>query len=130
MPVVAAVLVRDGRVLLAQRAPPRHQAGRWELPGGKVDPGETEAEALRRELREELGVEARPERRLGSVVHRYPHVAIELIAWSCVLVTGEPTPHEHQALAWVAPEAVPELDLAAADRALWAVVGGAVAASA
>ena len=55
--VVAAAIVRDGRVLAARRTQPANVAGRWELPGGKVDPGETPEQALVRELREELGIE-------------------------------------------------------------------------
>lgn len=113
--VVAAVLCRGGAVLIAQRAPPRAEAGAWELPGGKIDAGESEAEALVRELYEELGVEVRAERRLGSSVHAYAHVTIELIAWACTLVSGEPRALEHQALAWVGPEGLDAVAWAPAD---------------
>lgn len=117
--VVAAVLLHEGRVLLGKRAPPRREAGSWELPGGKVEPGETDEEALVRELAEELGVDVRPVRLLASVVHHYPHASIELVAWECALVAGEPEAREHSELRWLLPADVPALPLAPADRELW-----------
>ncbi|RCV47194.1 NUDIX domain-containing protein, partial [Marinitenerispora sediminis] len=74
--VVGAAIVRDGVLLAAQRAEPPQMRGRWELPGGKVDPGESDEEALVRECREELGVRIRPVHRLGADDdHRFCHEA-------------------------------------------------------
>ena len=70
--VTAAVLVRKGRVLVCQRAPGAAHAGKWEFPGGKVEPGEGLEECMRRELREELGIEVRVGRSLWRTRHQYP----------------------------------------------------------
>lgn len=113
--VVAAVLCRDGAVLIAQRAPPRAEAGCWELPGGKVDPGEDDTTALIREIQEELGVTVVPVRALATAVHAYDHVTIELVAWACDLVAGEPQAIEHAALAWVHADALDGIAWAPAD---------------
>jgi 8-oxo-dGTP diphosphatase len=70
--VTAGVLVEDGRVLVCQRRPGGHHPGKWEFPGGKVEPGESLAQGLHRELQEELGIEARVGRRLWETRHQYP----------------------------------------------------------
>ena len=71
--VVAAALFDDsGRVLIAQRPAGKHMAGWWEFPGGKVAPGESDAQALVRELREELGVDAQPDTEIMTLTHEYP----------------------------------------------------------
>jgi 8-oxo-dGTP diphosphatase len=102
--VVAGVL-RDaaGRVLLAQRPPGGPHAGLWEFPGGKREAGESAAEALRRELREELGIDAVPGPRLWRVPWAYPHVTVALEAIEVTAWRGTPRGCEGQALAWVAP---------------------------
>lgn len=113
--VVAAVLVEGGRVLAAQRAPPRREAGLWELPGGKVDGGESDAAAIVRELREELGVETRAVGLVDSVVHAYVHATIELVAWRVERVTGEPVAREHAALRWLTADELGDVPWAPAD---------------
>src|SRR5206468_11634339 len=70
--VVAGVLVRDGKALVCKRSPVRPHAGKWEFPGGKAEPGETLAETLRRELREELGIVAEIGEELWRTRHDYP----------------------------------------------------------
>ncbi len=114
--VVAGAVVRDGRVLLAQRNRPPELAGLWELPGGKVEPGETVEDALRRELREELGVEVRGARRFGAAV-TLANGAV-LCAYRVELVDGVPAPLDHAALRWVTADvlATMEAELVAADR--------------
>jgi len=111
--VVAAAVVRHGRLLAARRTAPVGLAGRWELPGGKVEPGEPAAEALVREVREELGCEI-------AVVEPLPGTAslsddLELRAYVCELVSGEPVPSEHDAVRWLGPEHLHELDWLPAD---------------
>lgn len=119
MRVVAALLIREGRVLLAQRAAHKQQGLSWELPGGKVEAGESDADALVRELREELGVEVSVLGPHAEVTHRYDHGEIHLIALRCALEAGqEPRALEHAALAWALPEEVAAFALASADRAL------------
>lgn len=119
MRVVAGVWIREGRVLAARRPPYKRQGGQWELPGGKVEPGETEPEALVRELREELGVEVEVGEALGGVDHACEHGLIELRAWA-VRCAAEPVALEHAALAWVGAAELDGLDWAPADRRLLA----------
>lgn len=95
--VVGAAIVRAGRVLAARRT--TEPVGRWELPGGKVEPGETPEDALVRELREELGVEARVEEWLPG---RTRISDTHTLAVAAVRITGDPAPIEHDALRWLA----------------------------
>ncbi|WP_415973468.1 (deoxy)nucleoside triphosphate pyrophosphohydrolase [Rhodococcus sp. 077-4] len=114
--VVAAALIEDGRLLLAQRTRPPELAGRWELPGGKVEPGESEDEALARELREELGVECS----IGAALRGDVDLpgGLVLRAYRAALVSGVPAALEHSALRWVDAATLPTMDLVDADR-LW-----------
>lgn len=117
--VVAAVLVRDGRVLAAQRPAHKSQGGLWELPGGKVEPGETDAQALARELREELGVDVVVGAAVAEGLHPYPARPVLLVALRCSLAPGaEPVAHEHQALRWVDAPGLDGLAWAPADLPL------------
>lgn len=115
--VVAAAVISGSRLLVAQRVRPPELAGRWELPGGKVAPGETERDALARELTEELGL------RLGdiSVGDRLgADIALNgtttLRAYRVRLIRGEPRPHDHQSLRWVTAAELPDVDWVPADR--------------
>ena len=117
MLVVAAALYDDaGRVLIAQRPPGSHQAGRWEFPGGKVAHGESEGAALARELREELGVEVQACRPFMRLEHRYPDRHVELSLWIVERFSGEPRALDGQELRWVAPQLLGHEDLLEADR--------------
>lgn len=102
--VVGAALVEDGRLLAARRSAPVELAGRWELPGGKVEPGETADEALARELREELGVDAEVSGRVpGEWPLRAPYV---LQVWTARLRPGSAAPEplqDHDELRWLGP---------------------------
>lgn len=117
VPVVCAILVREGRVMLAQRPPGKKLGGLWEFPGGKVEPGETAEAALHRELHEELGCTVRVTQALPSCIHEYPWGNIELIPFVCELTpeSPEPHPHEHSAIIWVQRDQIINHDLAPAD---------------
>lgn len=103
--VVGAALYDDGRLLAARRSAPPELAGRWELPGGKVEPGEHPEEALVRELREELGVAAEPVARVpGQWPLKPGHV---LWVWTAKLLSGDPEPLEdHDELRWLTPDEI------------------------
>jgi 8-oxo-dGTP diphosphatase len=104
--IVGAAIVADGRVLGCERAEPPESAGRWEFPGGKVEPGESDTEALVRECREELGVLVAVGDRVGGDVP-LAHGRAILRVWLAGLVSGEPQALEHASLRWLAPD---ELD--------------------
>lgn len=105
--VVAAVLtLPDGRVLLAQRPPGKVYAGFWEFPGGKVEPGESLAAALARELHEELGIVVTRAHRWITRVFAYPHATVRLNFFRVFEWQGEPHPHEGQVFSWQLPDAV------------------------
>ncbi|MEU5576924.1 (deoxy)nucleoside triphosphate pyrophosphohydrolase [Streptomyces huasconensis] len=112
--VVGAALYDDGRLLAARRSAPPELAGGWELPGGKVEPGERCEDALVRELREELGVEA-------EVVERVPGEwplakGYVLRVWTARLRSGDPEPlQDHDELRWLAPDQVWSVEWLAAD---------------
>ncbi|BBX45942.1 8-oxo-dGTP diphosphatase MutT [Mycobacterium cookii] len=112
--VVAGAIVAGSTVLIAQRTRPPELAGRWELPGGKVAPGETEPEALARELAEELGIQVIVGRRLGEDVELNPTMTLR--AYTATLIGGEPQPHDHAALRWVSAAELYEIDWVPADR--------------
>jgi 8-oxo-dGTP diphosphatase len=97
--VVGAALVHQGRLLAAQRAAPPELAGLWEFPGGKVEPGEDERDALVRECREELGVEVA----VGDLLGEVPVPIGVLRVYRAGLLAGEPQAREHAALRWLAP---------------------------
>ena len=115
--VVAAFAARDGRIMICQRRPEAHNGLKWEFPGGKVEPGESPEQALARELREELDVDAEVGRVLDVVYHRYPDRDVLLLFYACAIPSGEPRAVDCNAIAWVAPEALPGYDFAGADRA-------------
>lgn len=101
--VVAGVLRNvDGEILLSRRQPGRHQAGKWEFPGGKVEPGETAEIALARELREELGIAVGSIMRRIQVPFRYPDMTVLLDVYDVIDYTGEARGLEGQEIAWVA----------------------------
>jgi mutator protein MutT len=102
--VTAAIIKRDGALLIAQRLPESHLGGLWEFPGGKRETDETLEACLQRECAEELGVEVRVGELLRVVEHTYPEVRVKLHFFECFLVGGEPEALGCQAVRWVSPK--------------------------
>jgi 8-oxo-dGTP diphosphatase len=114
--VVCGILRDDaGRILACRRPAGRHLGGLWEFPGGKVEPGEEPAQALARELEEELGVTVRVGAPLAEVGWDYGTTAILLSPFWCSLLQGEPQALDHEEVRWCEPAELARLDWAPAD---------------
>ena len=114
--IVAAVIVIDGRVLACERSAPPEVAGRWEFPGGKVEPGESDAQALARECAEELGVRVEVGARVGPDVS-LAHGRAVLRVFAVTLVDGDvPRAIEHTAMRWLGPDELDSVAWLPADR--------------
>ncbi|MFD7862306.1 (deoxy)nucleoside triphosphate pyrophosphohydrolase [Streptomyces sp. NPDC057682] len=113
--VVAGAVYDRGRLLAARRSAPPELAGRWELPGGKVEPGESGEQALVRELREELGIETRP---LERIPGEWPLGRGRVLrVWTARLVSGVPAPlQDHDELRWLGPGEMDTVDWLEQDR--------------
>jgi A/G-specific adenine glycosylase len=114
--VTAAVLQRDGKVLLAKRPSKGLLGGMWEFPGGKLEQGETLAAGLVREIREELDAGIRVGEPFGVYEHAYTHFSITLHAFLCELADGEPQPVEAAELVWVTPGELGNYPMGKVDR--------------
>ncbi len=126
--VVAAVIEANHRFLVTRRQPGVHLAGLWEFPGGKIDPDEPHADALRRELKEELDVDIAVGEPLYTTVHAYDDRTVELHFYRCAL-KGEPRPLMGQEMRWVPRDELGQLGFPPADAELIEMLrksGGAV----
>jgi 8-oxo-dGTP diphosphatase len=115
--VVAAVVEHEGRVLLTRRLDGTHLGGMWEFPGGKIADGESHAEALRREIREELDAGVQVHDLMLETTHMYPDRAVRLSFYRCTLA-GPPRSALGQEMRWVLPAELGELQFPEADREL------------
>ena len=116
--VAAGLIFRGGKLLITQRPAGGHLAGLWEFPGGKREPGESFENCLRRELREELGIEVDVQQLLEVVTHHYPEKSVRLKFFRCLLKKGEPKAIHCQALAWVWANDLSRYEFPAADARL------------
>ncbi|MCI0520046.1 MAG: A/G-specific adenine glycosylase [Chloroflexi bacterium] len=114
--VTAAVICRQGEVLIAQRPPSGLLGGLWEFPGGKLHLGEGLAQGLQREIKEELDVDIHVGQALGVYRHAFTHFRITLHAFECRLVHGEPRNLEHTALRWASPAELTGFPMGKVDR--------------
>jgi 8-oxo-dGTP diphosphatase len=113
--VVGAVIVDSRHVLCAQRSELKQLAGMWEFPGGKVEPRESDEQALEREIREELGCLIHVGAVITTTLQRYDFGGVALTTYYCELVEGFPRPSEHQAIVWADVTELRALDWAPAD---------------
>jgi len=114
--VTCAIIERDGLVLAARRSRSMRMPLKWEFPGGKVEAGETLAEALVRELREELGVEIAVGEPLGSYRHAYTHFKVTVHTFRAMIVEGEPRALQSEQVAWVGINKLGEYPMGKVDR--------------
>ncbi len=126
--IVGAAIVRGGRVLGCERAEPPETAGRWEFPGGKVEPGESDHDALVRECEEELGVRIEVGARVGGDIP-LGHGRAVLRVWLARLIGGEPQALEHRSLRWLAPAELDSVPWLPADAPIVGELGGILAAA-
>ena len=132
MPVIdvaAALLFRDGKLLITRRCPDAHLGGLWEFPGGKREANETFEECLARELREELGIEVEVGELVESIPHAYPEKTVHLKFFRCQWVKHEPQALGCEAFKWITREQLGQhqfppadarlLDALAANTELW-----------
>lgn len=113
--VVCAVILKENRILIAQRSETMTLPLKWEFPGGKIENGEDEKEALAREIMEELNIEILPFKRVSAHIHDYGSFKIDLIAYLCNYVSGEIVLLEHQDYKFIEFENLLNFDLAEAD---------------
>jgi len=116
--VLAAVIKKRGRILIARRKSTDRFGGQWEFPGGKLEAGETPEDCLRREMTEEFGIETRIGRFLGSVRSDLPGFAIELDAYDIIHLAGEFELRDHDEIRWVMPSELAGFELTEPDRRL------------
>jgi len=114
--VTAAIIEKEGKILIARRKKGDSMADKWEFPGGEIEPGETPEECLKRELFEEFGVETRVEDFIGSSQFLSSPQPIELLAYKVFHLSGEFKPAAHQEIRWVLPSELNDYDFAEADR--------------
>ncbi|OGS61956.1 MAG: NUDIX hydrolase [Elusimicrobia bacterium RIFOXYB2_FULL_62_6] len=113
--VSAAVIRKNGRILIARRKAGDALAGKWEFPGGKLEPGETPEDCLKRELTEEFGIETEIGKFICSSKFEYKHLAMELLVYSVSHIAGDFIPADHDKIEWVRPEDLGDYDFAGAD---------------
>ncbi|MDP3790513.1 MAG: (deoxy)nucleoside triphosphate pyrophosphohydrolase [Candidatus Omnitrophota bacterium] len=120
--VAAAVIEKNSKILIAKRRSGDTLGGKWEFPGGKIEPGETPEECLTRELKEEFDVETEVEGFLLSTTFRYFLIPIELLAYKVKHISGEFKANEHDEIMWVSPNEFDSYDLVNADKPIAKVI--------
>lgn len=115
--VVAALVEADGRYLVTQRRASAVLPNLWEFPGGKVEAGESDSDALKREIRERLGVEVAVAQMISYVGHPYEQYTVDLYLYDCRLLTSELRTHGVQAFRWIRSDEFDDYEFAPADEA-------------
>lgn len=116
--VAAGLIVREGHYLIARRKAGTHLGGLWEFPGGKRERGESLEDCLRRELREELGVDVTPPLHVRVIRHDYQEKTVELHFFRCTISRGEASALDCEEVRWVTPSELSDYEFPPADRPL------------
>ena len=121
--VAVAVIVNDNdEIVISRRAADQHQGNKWEFPGGKLEAGESPEQALTRELKEELGVEVLAQQSLLELSHEYPDRYVNLYVYRITEFRGEPKGLENQALQWVLPVELNDINFLSGNKKIVAAV--------
>jgi len=118
--VTAAIIMAQQKILITQRHLHDRMGGKWEFPGGKIEPGESPEACLRRELFEELGVQAEIHDLFGVANHAYPDFQVELLFYRATILSGEIMLHAHHDSRWVTVDELDQFDFCEADRPILA----------
>lgn len=113
--VVAAIIEKDGKILICRRAENKTRALKWEFPGGKIEPGETPEQAVLRECREELDVDLCVKGEFMRVLHSYPDIEIQLTVFRTAIIGSDPRCIEHKEIRFVYPSELADFELCPAD---------------
>lgn len=113
--VVCGIIFKEDEILLCRRKPEKSLGGYWEFPGGKVEFGESESEALIRELREELAMQVEIGKHFKTIIHQYEDVKVELIAYYCRFIQADFILTDHDEIKWVEKRELLSFNLAPAD---------------
>ena len=113
--VVCAVILKENKILIAQRSEKMKLPLKWEFPGGKLEEGENEEQAITREIKEELNIDILPLKKISSHIHDYGSFKINLIAYLCDYVTGDIELLEHKDFKFISFNKLNNYDLADAD---------------
>ena len=114
--VVAGIIYKDGKILIAKRNLQKDQGGQWEFPGGKVEKGETNKEALKREIKEELDADIEVKEYVGENEFHYPEKDVKLIFYKAELISAKVKLLEHEDYKWIKIEEFSKYDFAEADK--------------
>jgi A/G-specific adenine glycosylase len=116
--VTAAVLRRNGKVLIGRRPQGVLLGGLWEFPGGKSDEEESLEACVRREIKEELGIEVEPQTQIGVYDHAYTHFRVTVVAFECEVIRGRPQAMEHDEILWVEVGRLEDYPMGKVDRSI------------
>lgn len=116
--VVAALIWDNDKFLICQRPANKARGLLWEFVGGKVEKGETKEQALIRECQEELAITVEPHEVFTEETHEYPDITVHLTLFNCGILRGQPQLLEHNAMAWITPNEIPNYDFCPADKVI------------
>ena len=114
--VVAALIWDNNKFMICQRPADKARALLWEFVGGKVEPGETKAQALIRECREELAITLDVGEVFMDVIHEYPDITVHLTLFNATIAEGVPQKLEHNDIRWITPAVIPNYEFCPADE--------------